>query len=205
MAGAKISHRCRRRRRATDDFLASATTIGGLLVTVPRLVALYVLTGEPPPCRRALLAILYPGMVGSVLGFVLYYYVPHRVEANLERRIYFLAGDVLANGLTGMAAAWLAVAIADPSWPMPVAMLAGMFAAMALALVLMPPFVGLFGAMEVMLPVMLSAMLAGMVFGMAGALPGPAMALVLAGGAALGILALLFTYGVDALLHGRRA
>lgn len=123
-------------------------------------------------------------------------------EDILERRLYFIAGDILANGFTGMAAAWLASAMVDPSWSMPVAMLAGMFIATGFALILMPLFVGLFGAMEVMLPVMLGAMLAGMVFGMAHNMQEMTTALVLSGGAALGILALLFSYGVDARLHG---
>ena len=104
----------------------------------------------------------------------------------------------------GMAVAWLAVTIVDPSWSMPAGMFAGMFAGMGLALVLMPVFVGLFGAMEVMLPVMLTAMLAGMMFGMAAAMQVPGAPLVLLGGGLLGILVLLLTYAVDAKLRGRR-
>jgi hypothetical protein len=104
----------------------------------------------------------------------------------------------------GVGAAWLAGAIVDSSWPMPVAMLVGMMAGMGLALVLMPVFVGLFGALEVMLPVMLTAMLTGMLFGMVGVIGMPVAAVVLSGGGLLGILTLLLTYAVDAGLHGRR-
>jgi drug/metabolite transporter (DMT)-like permease len=71
-------------KRIGADIPALATTIGGLLVVVPLLVALYVLTGEPLPMvvpMRAVLAIVYLGMIGSVLGFVLYYYVLRHVEA----------------------------------------------------------------------------------------------------------------------------
>jgi drug/metabolite transporter (DMT)-like permease len=71
-------------KRIGADIPALATTIGGLLVVVPLLVALYVLTGEPLPAvvpPRALLAIVYLGMIGSVLGFALYYYVLRHVEA----------------------------------------------------------------------------------------------------------------------------
>jgi ABC-type enterobactin transport system permease subunit len=121
----------------------------------------------------------------------------------LEQRSYFVAGDTLSNGLTGMAAAWLAVHTVDPSWPMPVAMLAGMVAGMGLSMVLMPLFVGLFGAMEVMLPVMLSAMLAGMAFGMAGAIYEPGTMLVLAGGGLTGILTLFLTYAADTGIRAR--
>ncbi len=104
----------------------------------------------------------------------------------------------------GMAAAWLASAMVDPSWPMSAAMFAGMLAGMGPGLLLMPVFVGLFGAMEVMLPVMLTAMLAGMVFGMAGAVQAPAAPAVLLGGGSIGLLVLLLTYAVDACLRGRR-
>jgi hypothetical protein len=121
----------------------------------------------------------------------------------MERRIYFLAGDILSNTVMGAAAAWLAAVLVDPSWTMPAAMFAGMLAGMGLGLVLMPVLVGLFGAMEVMLPVMLTTMLSGMVFGMAGAmqaLTGPALLL---GGGSIGLLVLLLTYAIDAALHGR--
>ena len=121
----------------------------------------------------------------------------------MERRFYFLAGDLLSNAVMGAAAAWLAAAIVDPSWSMPAGMFAGMLGGMGLGLLLMPVFVGLFGAMEVMLPVMLTAMLSGMVFGMADAMQAPAVQLLLFGGGAIGILVLLLTYAIDAVLHGK--
>jgi hypothetical protein len=126
-----------------------------------------------------------------------------RKELQLERRIYFLAGDALSNVVMGMAAAWLSITLVDPSWSMPVGMFAGMFAGMGLGLLLVPVFVGLFGAMEVMLPVMLTAMVSGMVFGMAGAMQAPATPEFLLGGGAIGLLVLLLTYAVDAHLHGK--
>ena len=118
-------------------------------------------------------------------------------------RIYFLAGDVLANAVMGAAAAWLAGALVDPSWSMPGGMFAGMLAGMGLGMVLMPVFVGLFGAMEVMLPVMLTAMASGMVFGMAYAMQAPSLAVALWGGGLLGLLVLLLTCTVDGFLRGR--
>jgi drug/metabolite transporter (DMT)-like permease len=63
---------------------ALATTIGGLMVAVPLLVLVYLFTGEPLPAvmpARAMLSIVYLGLVGSVLGFALYYYVLRHVEA----------------------------------------------------------------------------------------------------------------------------
>jgi drug/metabolite transporter (DMT)-like permease len=71
-------------KRIGADVPALATTIGGLMVAVPLLVALYVFKGDPLPATvptRALLSIVYLGMVGSVLGFALYYYVLRHVEA----------------------------------------------------------------------------------------------------------------------------
>jgi len=121
----------------------------------------------------------------------------------LEQRFYFLSGDALSNGITGMATAWLATGIVDPSWHMLTAMLAGMAAGMGFSLILMPLFVGLFGAMEVMLPVMLTAMLAGMAFGMAGVMYVLAALEILLGGGMIGILVLLFTYAADAKMQGK--
>jgi drug/metabolite transporter (DMT)-like permease len=71
-------------KRIGANIPALATTIGGLMVAVPLLVALYLLTGEPLPSvvpTRAMLSIVYLGLVGSVLGFALYYYVLRHVEA----------------------------------------------------------------------------------------------------------------------------
>ena len=120
----------------------------------------------------------------------------------MEQRFYFLAGDALSNGITGMATAWQATGIVDPAWHMLTAMLAGMVAGMGFSLILMPVFVGLFGAMEVMLPVMLTAMLAGMAFGMAGVVYVPATLEILLGGGLIGILVLFLTYAADAKMHG---
>jgi len=71
-------------KRIGADVPALATTIGGLMVAVPLLVALYLFSGESLPAavpKRALLSIVYLGLVGSVLGFALYYYVLRHVEA----------------------------------------------------------------------------------------------------------------------------
>lgn len=121
----------------------------------------------------------------------------------MERRVYFLAGDVIANSGTGMASAWLATVVVDPSWHMLVAMLASMVAGMVLSMILMPLLVGLFGAMEVMLPVMLSAMVAGMLFGMSAAMYVLTAPVVLLGGGLAGLLVLSLTYVADVAMHGR--
>lgn len=70
-------------KRIGADVPALATTIGGLVVSVPLLVAVYVISGEPLPSMvptRTLLAIVYLGVIGSVLGFAMYYYVLKHVD-----------------------------------------------------------------------------------------------------------------------------
>jgi drug/metabolite transporter (DMT)-like permease len=71
-------------KRIGADIPALATTIGGLAVAVPLLLAVYYLSGTPLPNvipARAAVSIIYLGIVGSVLGFALYYYVLRQVEA----------------------------------------------------------------------------------------------------------------------------
>lgn len=71
-------------KRIGADIPALATTIGGLAVTVPLLLTVYMIRGESLPLHvplRAALSIGYLGVVGSVLGFAMYYYVLRHVEA----------------------------------------------------------------------------------------------------------------------------
>ncbi len=70
-------------KRIGADIPALATTVGGLAVTVPLLLLVYALTATPLPTEipaRAAFSIVYLGIVGSVLGFALYYYVLRHVE-----------------------------------------------------------------------------------------------------------------------------
>lgn len=63
---------------------ALAVTTGGLLIAVPLYLLVYFAAGETLPSRvplRAALSIGYLGLVGSVIGFGLYFYVLRRVEA----------------------------------------------------------------------------------------------------------------------------
>ncbi|MBT3048597.1 MAG: DMT family transporter [Candidatus Thiodiazotropha sp.] len=58
-------------------------TAGGLLVAVPLFLLSWFLQGESWPLvieQRALSSIIYLGVVGSVLGFALYFYVLRHVE-----------------------------------------------------------------------------------------------------------------------------
>lgn len=59
-------------------------TSGGLLIAVPLFLLTWLLTGEPAPQSvgfRTGAAILYLGVVGSVVGFALYYYVLKNLAA----------------------------------------------------------------------------------------------------------------------------
>jgi len=85
----------------------------------------------------------------------------------MEKRLYFIIGDLLANALVATAIVALTVWLIGGSWCMSAGMLAGMVigsvAALILSLVLLVPILG---AMEVFVPCMLSGMLAGMWGGM---------------------------------------
>jgi drug/metabolite transporter (DMT)-like permease len=63
---------------------AMAVTTGGLLVASPLFLLAYLLSGGSIPqavSPRTGLAIVYLGLVGSVAGFLMYYYVLKHVEA----------------------------------------------------------------------------------------------------------------------------
>lgn len=71
-------------KRIGADVPAMAVTGGGLLVAAPLyLLSWWVFDGDGPAALtpRAGYAIAYLGLVGSVLGFVLFYYVLKRVPA----------------------------------------------------------------------------------------------------------------------------
>ncbi len=82
-------------------------TTGALMVAVPLFLSLFLLMGEPIPTvipQRTLASILYLGIVGSVLGFALYFYVLRHVEATRVALIALLTPVVallLGNVLNG--------------------------------------------------------------------------------------------------------
>lgn len=92
-------------KRIGADIPSLATTVGGLAVAVPLLLLVYVLTATPLPVTipaRAALSIVYLGIVGSVLGFALYYHVLRQVEptrvaliALITPALALLLGNVL--------------------------------------------------------------------------------------------------------------
>ena len=71
-------------KRINAGIPALAVAIGGLLVAVPLFVVIYLLSEAPLPATvpvRTGLSILYLGLIGSVLGFALYFYILRNVEA----------------------------------------------------------------------------------------------------------------------------
>ena len=119
----------------------------------------------------------------------------------MERRLYFLLGDLVSNAGVGALVGLAVAALVGDTWPPVLGMVAGMLAggvvALPAAVVLSVPF----GAMELMLPVMVTGMTSGMLLGMLaamgamGAMPrGTAAEL----GAIMGLVVLLITYGLNA-------
>jgi len=94
-------------KRVNAGVPALAVTVGGLLVATPLFVAVFLLTATPLPTvvsLRAGASIVYLGLVGSVLGFALYFYVLRRWEATRVALITLITPAValmLGNVLNG--------------------------------------------------------------------------------------------------------
>jgi hypothetical protein len=124
----------------------------------------------------------------------------------LERRVYFLFGDLLACTVTGAAAAWLAWIAVPAGWIFPAGMVIGMGTGVVIGM-----FVGLvggilftpiFGSMEISMPATLAGMVAGMAGGMLPALAAGGAGTALWVGAAAGLVCLAYTYVLQARLRG---
>jgi hypothetical protein len=120
----------------------------------------------------------------------------------MEKRLYFILGDLLACALAGAAGGWLAhVAVpGDLSsfFGMFIGMFLGMVAGMLAGFLLIP----LFGAMEIMLPAALAGMVGGMVVAMQQAMAGVGPQEATLNGALTGAACLVFTYILQARLGG---
>lgn len=121
----------------------------------------------------------------------------------MERRIYFVLGDLTANLFAGAAAAVAVRAVVGGSWNVLLAMIVGVLIASVVGLVVSFAFIPFFGAFEVMLP----AMLGGMVVGMSVPMVQTWRLIELddaAGiGAIVGVVALAGTYIFNAYLHDK--
>ncbi|MBF0107709.1 MAG: hypothetical protein HQL76_00845 [Magnetococcales bacterium] len=124
----------------------------------------------------------------------------------MERRVYFVAGDLLATGVAG----WLAALVVLDWTPWQGStmhtMMGGMALGMMTGMLTAFVFIPVFGAMEVMLPVMLAGMVSGMLTGMGLALDWLDPGLAGPVGIASGVLGYLWTFlvhlRVGGTLHG---
>lgn len=124
----------------------------------------------------------------------------------MERRLYFVAGDLLSVVSVACAASFAASLLAPgqgpvwmpqgPVW-MPLTMLAGMVTGMVVASLLSFLWIPLFGDFEVMLPTTLAGMVAGMFMGMIAPMWHPEAVASLAVGALVGLACWLWVYWVD--------
>ena len=88
----------------------------------------------------------------------------------MDKRLYFVLGDLAANVVTGAVVGWLCWLIVDHGWNMWLTMFVMMGFGMLVALIAFFPFSYFFGAMEVMVPTMLTGMVSGMVVSMRAAM-----------------------------------
>ena len=121
----------------------------------------------------------------------------------MERRFYFVVGDLLAVSTAGAVAGLAACGAIAEGWNMILAMLVGMVIGMLVATPTAFLFMPFFGAMEVMMPVMLAGMLSGMWVGMAEAMTGLSGGAAAGWGLRVGLLALGLSQIANATLHAR--
>ena len=116
----------------------------------------------------------------------------------MERRLYFLFGDIVSNTGVGALVGFVVVMSVREGWPPLLAMVSGMLLGDVVALPAMVLLSILFGAMEVMLPVMLTGMVTGMLVAMLMAARGLSIGAGVAVGVLVGLVALGATYILDA-------
>lgn len=107
-------------RRNNRRIPALAVTAGGLYVAAPLLLLSWFFAGQAWPAAvslRTALSIVYLGVVATVLGFALYYYVLHRLGplrvslVTLMTPVLALLLGHLANGEPLNASVWLGAAL----------------------------------------------------------------------------------------------
>jgi len=117
----------------------------------------------------------------------------------MEKRLYFIAGDLLSNIIVGIVAIGVTTLLIGGNMPMVPGMLAGMVVGMVLAMGLsMGVLAPRLGIMEIMMPCMMTGMVAGMWGGMI------ALSFVqtLIWGAATGVTMLTLVYLLNAAISG---
>lgn len=120
----------------------------------------------------------------------------------MDNRLFFAAGDFLANLAIGVIVAAIAWWIVGPGWNMWVAMFAMMALGMVCGLIFFFPVGMKLGAMEVMIPVMYSGMWSGMMVGMMEAMMPMPLVHALLIGAACGVAEIVFIWIANTILRG---
>ena len=121
----------------------------------------------------------------------------------METRPYFVVGDLSCSLVVSVLTAVAATAMVTQAWPMPAAMLVGMFLGMAVAAVGILVFGPFFGMIELQMPAMIGGMLTGMLVAMTAAtrpLPASTASVV---GASLGLMTFVAVWMADARLRAR--
>ena len=117
----------------------------------------------------------------------------------MEKRLYFVIGDLFANAFVATVAVGLTAWLIGGSWGMIPGMLVGMVLGTLIAgLLSLGPLSLMFGVLEVIAPCMLSGMLGGMWGGM-WPLAGTAM---LRWGVGTGVVVIATVYALNAVMTG---
>lgn len=120
----------------------------------------------------------------------------------MEKRLYFLFGDMVSNSVVGILAGVATASLVGIDWPMLIGMLVGMAIGMLVSLLGPLVFCPWFGALEVMIPTMLTGMLSGMALGMLAAMSSLSLGTVGGIGACIGLGVTVMVWIGSAVLHG---
>ena len=120
----------------------------------------------------------------------------------MERRLYFVFGDLLASAVTGAAAGWITFSVIPGGWHPLIGMALAMVLGMLVGTVCGFLFAPLFGDLEIALPVGLGGMVAGMATSMMRGMAEFDGGAALWVGALAGLACLAYTYILQARLHG---
>lgn len=122
----------------------------------------------------------------------------------MDKRLFFIFGDLFSNIAVGASAAALISVLVTPEWSMFTAMFVSMALGMWIAMLLgFSILLRYFGAMEIMLPTMISGMVAGMVAGMLAAMKTLGVVDALLIGVAIGTGSCILCWLGNSLLSGR--
>lgn len=120
----------------------------------------------------------------------------------MDRRKFYVVGDLVANVTIGVIVALATWLIVGPNWNMWLSMISMTALGMVLGLVLFFPFSIKLGAHETMIPAMYTGMWAGMFVGMIAAMMPLTMRHAAELGAMVGGAEILFIWIVNTLLRG---